>query len=1097
MASGGAGRFAAATEWRNWSLTTKLAAVVLVPVIFAITLGVGQIRWQVGQADEYDRVGKVVDAVDRIEPLILSAQEERTNAVEFLTGSAGPEVLDRQAAVVDSAAQATHEVMADRDAYSEVVQERYAELRTQLDQLAGLRAQVRAKQLPPPAAIDGYSRLVTAVLSLDLALTSTVADRNLSSTSAAMQDMVVLMEEVRLQQAWVLTGLVDGEIRQPAVDALLGSRARLLNKITEARATVATHWQQRLDQTLSAPAIRDRNMMLQAILVESTDDKASGSYSVSHDQWNSRTDEVITLIDDGHDDLAAEIRGIAFKLEDDASNAAGWDSVLLLSALILAAAVIITFARQLLGSLRELRRGALDSAHRGLPEVVSGIRQGRQVADELPPVRVDTEEEVGQVARAFDEVNRQAIRLAVEQASLRRGYSEAFVSVSRRSQSLLERQLRLFEELEKDEEDPDQLARLFQLDHLATRMRRNNENLMVLSGSDLARRFYQPTDLADVLRAAVSEIEQYPRVVVQPPPAVKLVGHAASDLVRLVAELLDNAANFSSPDTSVTVSSYQPGDGSVVLDVLDEGIGMGDRDLAAANERLARVDEDDLATSRRMGLFVVGRLAVRHGIRVELHGGPDVEGVRATAVIPAEHVASAETPKTPPPPALGGQRNGSSHHDVPNAVPIPEQSAGEHSGPIDSGSALPRRESTGGYEIGSLPKREPAAGLGSGDALPRREPALGSEDALPKREPAAGLGSGDELPRREPAAGLGSGDELPKREPAAGLGSGGELPKRTARQSFDSGPQPAMSDAAALFEPSSPDPQSLSEPHSFSEPQSLSEPQPFTPDPQPFPEQPAEQTANLFSPVLGESALDIPQQPRTVSPDFPPAWPERPEPETAAEPSVFEDVSTQWFQPADPEALAQTGQHDFAWPDPEADPLGGGTPGDAGTEEPDDAGLPGSSGYAELAGEAGMSEEPAPLTASGLPQRTPRDSAARSATDVSREFSERYNGVRFGQSEPDDAQEEPDTSGQDAWNFAADDARRAAEAAASSQPTSFTEAGLPRRTPKAQLAPGSIAAGPEDDGGGLFERNADELRSRLADFQSGARRGRHRAPDEG
>ena len=141
-----------------------------------------------------------------------------------------------------------------------------------------------------------------------------------------------------------------------------------------------------------------------------------------------------------------------------------------------------------------------------------------------------------------------------------------------------------------------------------------------------------------MLRAAVSEIEQYPRVVVQPPPQVRLLGHAASDLVRLMAELMDNAANFSAPDTSVTVSSYQAGDGSITVDVLDEGIGMGDQELAAANERLSRVDENDLATSRRMGLFVVSRLALRHGVTVRLHGGPDVDGVRATVVVPAEHV---------------------------------------------------------------------------------------------------------------------------------------------------------------------------------------------------------------------------------------------------------------------------------------------------------------------------------------------------------------------------------------------------------------------------------------------------------------------------
>ena len=242
--------------------------------------------------------------------------------------------------------------------------------------------------------------------------------------------------------------------------------------------------------------------------------------------------------------------------------------------------------RQLLRSLHQLRRSALDAADYELPEAVDRIRAGAKDTD-LEPVPVDTSDEIGQVARAFDAVNRQALRLAAEQSDLRRGYSEVFVSVSRRSQGLLERQLRLFEELEQDEEDPDQLSRLFQLDHLATRMRRNNENLMVLSGHDLARRFVRPTDLADVLRAAVSEIEQYPRVVVQPPPQVKLLGHAASDLVRLLAELLDNAANFSAPHTQVTVAGHHRDDGALVIDIVDQGIGMSEADREEANARLA------------------------------------------------------------------------------------------------------------------------------------------------------------------------------------------------------------------------------------------------------------------------------------------------------------------------------------------------------------------------------------------------------------------------------------------------------------------------------------------------------------------------------
>lgn len=678
-------------QWRNWSLPAKLAAVVLVPVLFAITLGVGQIQWQVDQADQYGRVAQVLDAEDQLEPLTSGLQLERNHAVENLVGDGQIGTFTEQVGATDKAAENLRAILTENDVYTDVVHERFAETRKALDGLAAVRAGVQAKRVTAMQAVGAYSQAVRAALALDRALTTSVADPQISSTATALTDLLSLTEEVRLQQALVLSGLRDGSLDAPTLDNLSGSRARLLSKINDASSGVAKHWQKRLAEQLQVPAIVQRNQMLGVIVVESTDRKSSGGFSVEREAWNSASDASAATIEGGRGELAVEVRTVAQGLADDASDRAGWDSVMLLASLIAAAGVIIMITRQLLGSLRELRIGALDAAEYDLPSAVTAVRQGKGAEAEVPPLPINTTEEVGQVARAFDEVNRQALRLAVEQADLRRGYSDAFVSVSRRSQALLERQLRLFEELEQDEEDPDQLSRLFQLDNLATRMRRNNENLMVLSGSDLARRFTQPTELADVLRSSVSEIEQYPRIAVQPTPSVKLRGNTASDLVRLIAELMDNGANFSAPDTVVTVSSYQSGDGTVVLDVLDNGIGMGDDDLAAANERLARVAEDDISTSRRMGLFVAGRLAARHGISIELHGGPDVEGVRATVLVPAEHVVSAQPsgqsqmPPAAPPAQVNGHSLPGLQTSFPGAgSPLPQRVPDQHR-PEDDG----------------------------------------------------------------------------------------------------------------------------------------------------------------------------------------------------------------------------------------------------------------------------------------------------------------------------------------------------------------------------------------------------------------------------
>ncbi|MGZ3143960.1 ATP-binding protein [Lentzea chajnantorensis] len=319
--------------------------------------------------------------------------------------------------------------------------------------------------------------------------------------------------------------------------------------------------------------------------------------------------------------------------------------------LLVAVTLGFVIGRYLLRSLSELRHSALDVAHHHLPQVVAAIRADRQPDTTIEPVPVHTSEEFGQLARAFDAVHEQAIRSAVEQSSMRSGMKNIFVNLSRRSQGLVERQLKLMEELERHEENPEQLANLFKLDHLATRMRRNNENLMVLSGTDVARRFHQPVALADVLRAAASEIEHYQRVVVKSTPSVEIVGYAASDLVRLVAELLDNATAFSAPSTQVVIGSRLDQQGAVLIEVADQGIGMGPAELAEANDRLSSGTEEDVPVSRQMGLFVVGRLAGRHGITVRLRSaGEGGEGLRAFVLVPAELVRShqeAEVPAAP------------------------------------------------------------------------------------------------------------------------------------------------------------------------------------------------------------------------------------------------------------------------------------------------------------------------------------------------------------------------------------------------------------------------------------------------------------------
>ncbi len=242
-------------------------------------------------------------------------------------------------------------------------------------------------------------------------------------------------------------------------------------------------------------------------------------------------------------------------------------------------------------------------------------------------------DEIGQVARAFDQVHSEAIRLAGNEAMLRNSFNALFVNLSRRSQSLIERLARTIDSLEQNEEDPDRLSNLFAMDHMVTRMRRNSENLLLLAGHESARKWSEPAPLADVARAAISEIEQYSRVTLNIQPGLAVSGQAVSDVVRLLAEIIENATIFSPKDTQVRVSAQELTSGGVLIEVSDSGVGVSYARLAEINRRLDDPPEIDASVARHMGLFAVGRLAERHGVRVRLRAG-NPRGLSALVWLP-------------------------------------------------------------------------------------------------------------------------------------------------------------------------------------------------------------------------------------------------------------------------------------------------------------------------------------------------------------------------------------------------------------------------------------------------------------------------------
>ena len=336
--------------------------------------------------------------------------------------------------------------------------------------------------------------------------------------------------------------------------------------------------------------------------------------------WDVGMGDDLTSMQSAETVISNDIVSRAGQLHSSAQQSALTFGLITLVVLLVVLAAALAVARSVVRPLRWLRAGALDIASTQLPERVKLLTESPDAAAsmEVAPINVISRDEIGEVARAFDQVHAEAVRLAGEQALLRSSFNAMFVNLSRRSQSLIERLARMIDNLEQTEADPDRLGSLFSMDHLVTRMRRNSENQLLLAGHETPRKWSEPVPLADVARAAISEIEQYNRITLNIPMGIAVVGVAVSDVAHLLAELIENATIFSSNDTQILVSMQELSSGGVLIEIVDKGIGVSEARLADMNWRLDNPPTVDVSVSRHMGLFAVARLAERHRVRVRL-----------------------------------------------------------------------------------------------------------------------------------------------------------------------------------------------------------------------------------------------------------------------------------------------------------------------------------------------------------------------------------------------------------------------------------------------------------------------------------------------
>ncbi|MHA6618360.1 nitrate- and nitrite sensing domain-containing protein [Pseudonocardia sp. DLS-67] len=627
---------------RHWSVRVKFSVVLVVPLVLAVALGTIRIFDEVREANERDLVSRFVATQGMVTSLVVDVERERYRATEFVANGRTDERALR--GVIDAVDQ---RAARSRDAVARLADDVPAIVLVQqqadqaISRLPPLREVVTRSNAPPEAVVARYSELIEQLVQLDTALLRNINTSDVTGLANALAGLGAARNEATLQQAQMAISVHTGLSPTLGSD-LQFSNARLESGLADFRVSLNAAQRVRYAGLIPGPGNTARNGLVQAVL-SGTPPAGAGVATVA-DVYSRFLGE----LDAAAEGLRSELRNAVAERRQSALVEAWLNAVVLLLALILAAVIVGLVARGMIASLRTLRRSAITVAQDRLPEAVRRMREGTAPNINITTVPVTTREEVGEVARAFDAVHEQAVRLAAEQATLQNNINAMYVNLSRRSQALVDRQLVLIEQLEEGEVDPEQLSDLFRLDHLATRMRRNCENLLVLAGADIPRPAAEPTPVLDVLRAAVSEIEHYQRVVVQNPPDATFAGSAANDVQHMLAELLDNATNFSPADSQVVMSCSQARDGSILVEIFDEGIGLSPGELGTLNDRLRNPVEStaSVAASRRMGLFVVGRLANRHGIMVGLFTdsmgtsgnappGSTKRGVTARVTIPA------------------------------------------------------------------------------------------------------------------------------------------------------------------------------------------------------------------------------------------------------------------------------------------------------------------------------------------------------------------------------------------------------------------------------------------------------------------------------
>ncbi|MEU6485927.1 nitrate- and nitrite sensing domain-containing protein [Streptomyces sp. NPDC046887] len=770
-------------RFRGKSIRRKIVALLLVPLVSLTGLWAFSTMLTARQADQLLDVGHVVDKIGYpLEATVRDIQDERRQTLVYLADPRGAEALPKLRAERAATDRGIARIRTNaRDAgVADTLYGRPARrldaLLTALDEITALRRSVDNRAVGRLQALEFYNRLIDPCYGFLAGLTA-LEDVELEQQARGLVGAIRAREVLAREDALVASSLLSerttaAELR--TVSDLVAQRKLLYDLSLEQlpsseRRVFRAYW--------GGP---DTGPLREAeeTLLGAGPDKARATLTAG--RWQELATPVLDRL--ATENTAAGERYRA-RVEPVARNVlvkAGIAGVLGFVALLASLIVSVRVGRSLVRDLRTLRKEAQEVSGVRLPSVMRRLAAGEHVdvETEVPHLSYDRDE-IGQVGQALNTLQRAAVEAAVKQADMRRGVSEVFVNLARRNQVLLHRQLTLLDAMERRTEDTAELADLFRIDHLTTRMRRHAEGLVILSGSATSRQWRKPVQLMDVVRAAVAEVEDYERIEVRRLPRIGVGGPAVADLTHLLAELLENATVFSPPHTGVQVHGERVANG-FTLEIHDRGLGMQPEAMLDANLRLAETPEFELSDTDRLGLFVVSRLAQRQNVRVSLQPSP-YGGMTAIVFLPAALLTDApDTEGT----GFRLDRTGSRRTEADDRLTAPDPSAVGRTAERAGAGARPGRGEFRAANGDLLPRRTALSQLPSGRTGHHAPPVLDGPVELDA--PVGSLGPDD---RPEPPHGP-AGHSQP---PRGSTGLSGTEPFGKGRPTPDSrveGPSP-------------------------------------------------------------------------------------------------------------------------------------------------------------------------------------------------------------------------------------------------------------------------------------------------------------------